>query len=113
MTMTTKTLSRRELVAAATGAPLLALFVQSARGGAPKSGDMVKIVEFSPDGRRKGVVTVEKIRKTDAEWRQQLTPEQFAVARKSGTDARSQANTRRITTRESTTALLRHRAVRL
>jgi peptide-methionine (R)-S-oxide reductase len=84
--MTTKTLSRRELVAAATGAPLLALFVQSARGGAPKSDGTVKIVEFTPDGRRKGVVTVEKIRKTDAEWRQQLTPEQFAVARKSGTE---------------------------
>jgi len=28
----------------------------------------------------------EKIRKSDDEWRQKLTPEQFAVARKSGTE---------------------------
>ena len=28
----------------------------------------------------------EKIQKTDEEWRQMLTPEQFAVARKKGTE---------------------------
>ena len=28
----------------------------------------------------------EKIKKTDAEWQQQLTPEQFQVARKAGTE---------------------------
>ena len=46
----------------------------------------VKIVEFHPDGSRKSVTTVEKLRRTDAEWRKQLTPEQFDVTRLKGTE---------------------------
>src|SRR5258708_18861678 len=40
----------------------------------------VKIVEFDSSGRRVGVSEVEKIGKTDAEWREELTPEQLGVA---------------------------------
>jgi peptide-methionine (R)-S-oxide reductase len=47
---------------------------------------MVKIAEFDPSGRRVGVVEVEKIKKTEAEWRKQLTPEQFEVTRHKGTE---------------------------
>src|SRR5262245_36564631 len=36
---------------------------------------------------RKEYVMVEKIEKTDAEWKKQLTPEQFEVAREAGTEA--------------------------
>ena len=36
----------------------------------------VKIAEFSPSGQRKNVIEVDKIRKPDAEWKAQLTPEQ-------------------------------------
>lgn len=47
---------------------------------------IVTIVEFSDDGRRKGKVKVEKVHKTDEEWRKQLTPEQYDVARHAGTE---------------------------
>jgi len=46
----------------------------------------VTLVLFDAKGARKGVVTVDKITKSDDEWKKQLTPEQFEVARKKGTE---------------------------
>lgn len=46
----------------------------------------VRLVEFSDSGKRVGIVTTEKIIKSDEDWKRQLTPEQFAVTRKSGTE---------------------------
>ena len=46
----------------------------------------VKIVEFTDAGARKGAVTVDKVVRTEAEWQKQLTPRQFRVTRKHGTE---------------------------
>jgi peptide-methionine (R)-S-oxide reductase len=53
------------------------------KNGPPK---MVKIVEFTDKGERKGVVQVEKIVLPDSEWKQKLSPEQYDVARHAGTE---------------------------
>jgi peptide-methionine (R)-S-oxide reductase len=46
----------------------------------------VRIVEFDPSGVRTGVTEVEKIAKPLAEWKKQLTAEQFEVTRQAGTE---------------------------
>jgi peptide-methionine (R)-S-oxide reductase len=46
----------------------------------------VRIVEFDSAGNSKGVVTVEKIVKSNAEWKKQLDAEQFDVTRREGTE---------------------------
>src|ERR1700746_2325360 len=48
--------------------------------------DFVKLVECADTGQRKGIVEVEKVEKPDAEWKKQLTPEQFEVTRRAGTE---------------------------
>jgi peptide-methionine (R)-S-oxide reductase len=55
----------------------------AAKGG---SGTKVKLVIFLDNGERKNTIEVGRIVKTDAEWRRELTAEEFAVARKKGTE---------------------------
>jgi len=44
------------------------------------------VVEIGDDGERRGAVHTEKIEKSDAEWRAELGPDEFAVARQKGTE---------------------------
>jgi len=46
----------------------------------------VRIVEFDVAGVRTGTADLEKIEKTDAEWKKQLSADQFQIARKAGTE---------------------------
>jgi peptide-methionine (R)-S-oxide reductase len=56
---------------------------QAESAGLPKT---VKIVEFTDAGERKDTVTVPRIIKTEEEWRKQLSPISFEIARHAGTE---------------------------
>jgi peptide-methionine (R)-S-oxide reductase len=53
-------------------------------GRLPKG--QIKIVLFDNQGKRTGETIVDKVVKSDDQWRQQLTPEQFDVTRRAGTE---------------------------
>jgi peptide-methionine (R)-S-oxide reductase len=50
------------------------------------TGRTIKLVLFRDNGERGETIQVNKIVKSDAEWQKELTPEEFAVARKNGTE---------------------------
>src|SRR5438128_1264836 len=52
----------------------------------PGRGPTVAIVLFADNGTRGETIHVNKIAKSDAEWQKELSPEEFAVARKKGTE---------------------------
>jgi peptide-methionine (R)-S-oxide reductase len=54
-----------------------------AKTGSPKA---VNIVEFSNSGQREDRITLPVIIKTDAEWKQQLSPAAFEITRRAGTE---------------------------
>jgi peptide-methionine (R)-S-oxide reductase len=55
----------------------------AAKGSIPKE---VKIVQFSDAGQREDTLALPLVAKTDAEWKQQLSPASFEVTRHAGTD---------------------------
>ena len=50
------------------------------------SAEDVTIVDFADNGERRGVIHVPKVVKSEAEWRKQLSPLAFAIARERGTE---------------------------
>ena len=46
----------------------------------------VSIVEFTNAGQKKGLITADKVVKTDAEWRKLLTSESYEITRHAGTE---------------------------
>ena len=84
---------RRLLFAAALLVAALAAVSTGARGVAGRSAAPAKVASSPASSRvrlysvdRKGYVMVEKVVKPEEEWKKVLTPEQFDVARRSGTE---------------------------
>jgi peptide-methionine (R)-S-oxide reductase len=77
-------LERRQLLKRmGAGFSAAVLFKASTAWAAAKK---VRIVQFDALGVRTGVVDVDKVEKPTAEWKKQLTPEQFEVTRNAGTE---------------------------
>jgi len=83
---TLKTMQRRGfLLSIAGGAGICSLLAATDRpstGGAKT----VRVVTFDANGKRTGVQEVDKVVKSDAEWRKQLSAEEFDVTRREGTE---------------------------
>ena len=80
--MTSTLTTRRELLAFSSLTPIL-MWVSPALADGIQA---IVITDFSAAGKNLGTNKMDKIVKTDAEWRKQLTAEQYEVTRHAGTE---------------------------
>jgi len=83
--MRASTLTRRKFERIAGIVPAAAFALQKTFG-ATNAKKTVRIVQFDPAGLRTSVTEVEKVQKSDAEWKKQLTQQQFQITREAGTE---------------------------
>lgn len=84
----------RRAFLAVSGAALVGLASRYHSGLAPveaggahsDSPKLVTIVEFTDAGERKGIVSLPKVKKSEAEWKSQLSPASFEVTRHAATE---------------------------
>jgi peptide-methionine (R)-S-oxide reductase len=82
-------LTRRQFFAnslATVAGASLAEWILSPISHASDDKDTVKVMQYDDSGQKVGPIRVKKVPKTDDEWRRQLTPLQFEVTRKEGTE---------------------------
>jgi peptide-methionine (R)-S-oxide reductase len=96
LAVSTSNLSRRAFLGLAATIPMLAALGIHLQGlsdssaaadeSAPGAVRQVSIVEFTDAGQRKGIIMTSKVIKSDAEWRKQLSAEEYDVTRRAGTE---------------------------
>ena len=74
------------IAGAALASDLIRSFADVVKAPAEENKDTVTVIKFSNDGKRIGPAKVTKVRKSDDEWKRQLSPLQFHVTREAGTE---------------------------
>lgn len=77
-------MQRRQFLSLVAG--IGAIYATRAFAGAGPGSEQVTIMQFSDDGKPLGRVTRAKVRKTEAEWKGQLSPLAYEVTRRQGTE---------------------------